>query len=302
MFKQFKKKYFSALLSLVSLSAMNSSLSAEEYYSDAGYYNHADYNFQQCCNYQDSCCDQPASGRIYIGAFGGEVFSNSPSMRQTGTAFFIEAQGGPLAVDARGRSRKKCAGFGGVQIGYALAPKQMGCSNWSIVPAAEVEALFYSHTREGLLINPTERIEAHDFLNSFSMDAGVYLVNGVVSLKSCHLGKFSPYLGAGVGAARISMHKAYSLQVDPPEPGVNHFNSKRSDSSWTFAAQGKAGLGYDIFENVRIFGEYRFLYLDTSRFNFGSTVFPGHAATTTWNVDVNSTWYNAFSFGIQFSM
>lgn len=59
---------------------------------------------------------------------------------------------------------------------------------------------------------------------------------------------------------------------------------------------------YKICQRFHIFAEYRFLFIDKSRFNFGSTVFPGHAATTTWDVDVKDMWYNAFVIGIQFDL
>lgn len=252
----------------------------------------------------DDCCCYSPCNRLYIGGFGGELFSNSSKMRQTGTAFFSEAVGGPLAVDARGRTHKESAGFGGAQIGYewSQCPISLGCSDFAITPAAEIEAFFYSHKKRGSLINPTVRLPEHDFIDSFNMNVGVYLVNGVIALNSCCLGKFSPYIGGGIGAADLRARKAKSLQISPPEAGINHFNSKRNDSTWAFAAQAKAGLRYNICDRIHIFGEYRFLFVDSSRFNFGSTVYPTHAPTSTWDVDLRRLYYNAFAFGIQFDL
>lgn len=276
------------LLALISLNIMHTSLTAEE-----------------CCYYADECCYQPecASNRIYIGAFGGENFSNRTSLSQRGTAFFEEAVGGPLAVDAKGHSHKKTSGFGGAQIGYEWAQNSFNCGNsgWNITPAAEVEAIFYRHTKKGDLLNPSIRLYEHDFRNTFPMHVGVYFINGVISLNNpCW--KFSPYIGGGIGAANISIRKADSLQVAPLEAGINHFNSKRSDTAWTFAAQAKAGVRYNVFERFHIFGEYRFLYVDSSRYILGSTVYPNHAPTSTWNIDVGNICYNAFAFGIRFDL
>ena len=67
-FKLFKKSYLSAAFAFLTFSTM-SSLVANECFSCG-------------CN------------RFYIGAFGGELFSNAPTMRQTGTAFFLESAGG----------------------------------------------------------------------------------------------------------------------------------------------------------------------------------------------------------------
>lgn len=280
MFKLFGKKHLSVLLALVSLTATNHALMADE-----------------CC-YSES-------NRIYIGGFGGELFSNSTRITQTGTAFFLEAMGGPMAIDARGHAhKKKTAGFGGVQIGYewTQCPSQIGCSNWSITPAAELEAYWYRQTKKGHLINPSNRLPEHDFADSFRLNGGVYFVNGVLSLNNCCFSKFSPYIGGGIGAARIFINNAKSLQVAPPERGINHFNSDRSDSAWAFAAQAKAGIRYNIWDRVHIFGEYRFLYVDSTRYLFGSTKYPNHAPTSTWNVDLKSTTYNAFTFGLQYDL
>ncbi len=287
MFKLFNIKYLLAPLTFLFLSSIN--LSADDYYYPNGSSFAAD----------DCCCDTDCN-HFYIGAFGGGIYSDRIKLRQTGTAFFTEAEGGPLAVDARGHSRKFSSGFGGVQLGYAWAPSQ--CSCWGISKAAEVEAFFYRHKLRGELINPTDRLPEHDFLDSFHTNVGVFLVNGVFALENCGLGSFSPYIGVGVGAATLSLHKADSLQIDPPEAGINHFNSKRNDSDWAFAAQGKAGIKFNFCDRFNIFAEYRILFIDSSRYNFGSTVYETHAATSTWDVDVRNTWYNAFAIGIQFEL
>lgn len=274
------KNYLSTLLALVLLNTISSSLIAEE------------------------CCYPSTCNRLYVGGFGGCLYSNSTKMVQRGTAYFSEEVGGPLAIDARGDSRKNSSGFGGAQIGYEWAecPYYIGCSGWSLTPAAEVEAYWYSHTKKGDLINPTLRLPEHGFLDSFSMRMGVYFFNGVLSLNTPCLRKFSPYVGGGIGAANISVRKAKSLQVSPVELGINHFNSDRSDTSWTFAAQAKAGLRYNIFERIHLFAEYRFLFVDSSRFILGSTNYPNHASTSLWNVDIKNICYNAFVFGLQFDL
>lgn len=265
---------------LVSLSTMSPSLIADD-----------------CC-----CPSQCNNNRFYIGAFGGELFSESTKFAQTGTAFFTEAVGGPLAVDARGHSKKHSSGYGGVQIGYEW--RNSDCCTWSLDPAIEIEAFFYRHKHRAHLINETDpnRLPEHDFLDTFHSNTGVYLVNGVLSLNACCLGDFSPYIGGGVGAANIRIKKADSLQVEPVEAGINHFNSDRKDTTWAFAAQLKAGLRYNFCERFHIFAEYRFLYVDNSWFQFGSTVYPTHAPTSTWDVEMKSTCNHAYAIGIQFDI
>lgn len=257
-----------------------------------------------CCDTftSDPCCEP--SNRMYIGGFGGGLFSNSTTVTQMGTAFFTEAEGGPLAVYARGKTKSTESGFGGVQVGYEMAPRSSfgACSDWSLAPAAEIEAFWYSHTKTGHLINPTDRLPEHDFLDSFHMKSGVYLANFVLSLTNSNFASFTPYVGGGVGATRISISRASSLQTSPPEEGINHFNSKRDDSTWAFAAQAKVGLRYNICNSFHIFGEYRYLFVDSSNYIFGSTVYPTHAPTSPWNVKVQNINYNAFVFGLQYDL
>lgn len=276
----FSRGCLSALLMLLSLSAMNSSLMAWESY--------------------DSCdCN-----RIYVGAFGGGIYSNSAKLHQLGTVFFNEAAGGPLAVFAQGHLRKSSSGFGGVQIGYEWlqCPQYIQCSDWTVVPTTELEAYFYSHHKKGHFVNSTDRLPEHDFVNSFHMNMGVYLFNTMFSLNNpCWCG-FSPYIGANIGATRISVRNAKSIQIAPEEPEINYFNSKRSDSDWTFAAQAKVGVQYKFCGSFHIFAEYRYLFVDSSNYIFGSTVYPTHAPTSPWNVKVKHFHYNAFALGIQFDL
>lgn len=250
------------------------------------------------------CCDSCESNRFYIGAFGGGIYSDSTRLTQMGTAFFPEADGGPLAVNARGHSKRKSSGFGGAQIGYEWlqCPLNIGC--WNITSAIELEGYWFKNKKKGHLINHAadDRLPEHDFLDSFRLNTGVYLANAVFSLNHSCMGRFSPYVGVGLGATRLSLRNAKSLQVAPAEPGINHFNSKRSDSSWAFAAQVKAGLRYNICSSLHIFGEYRYLFVDSSNYVLGSTVYPTHVPTSPWNVKVNNLHYNAFVIGIQYDL
>lgn len=251
------------------------------------------------------CCNSCTCNRLYIGAFGGGLYSDRTRISQMGTALFSEYEGGPLAVEARGHLKSNQTGFGGLQIGYELSTRPDACSCWSLSPAIEIEAFWYSNKLKGKLFNARDRdrLPEHRFVDRFHVDTGVYLVNGVFSLNNtCCGGSFTPYIGLGVGAARISFDNAKSKHVNPPEPGINHFNSNKSDTSWAFVAQAKAGLRYNIYKSFHIFGEYRYLYVDFSNYIFGSTVFSTHARTTPWNVKVHNNHYNAFVFGLQYDL
>jgi opacity protein-like surface antigen len=266
-----------SLLALVSLSLINFSLTAYE------------------------CCEPPSSNRLYVGAFGGGIYSDSSKISQFGTAFFPEDILGPLSVIAEGHLNKTSTAFGGLQVGYEWS-KPCG-SGWSYATAGELETFFFEGKKNGHLINQTVNgLPEHDFFDTFHMNSSVILANIVFSLNSDCLFGLTPYVGGGIGATRISLNKANSLQIEPLEAGINHFNSRRNDSSWAFAAQAKAGLRYNFCQMFHIFAEYRYLYVDSSNYIFGATNYITHVPTSPWNVRVKNINYNAFDIGVQFDL
>ena len=111
----------------------------------------------------------------------------------------------------------------------------------------------------------------------------------------------TPYIGGGIGGARVSVSGANSLQIAPPEPGVNHFNSGTNSSVWTFAAQAKVGVRVALGPHAYVFGEYRYLYVGSNDQIFGNTVYAGHAATTAWTVRFDDASYHLGTVGIGFN-
>lgn len=241
---------------------------------------------------------------FYIGVFGGGGGLSSEHVTQTGTAFFPAASGGPLAVHAAGNPSSNTVGIGGMHLGYEWHPCPPGrdIGVWNIIPAAEVEGYYLGVTTNGHLINPTTRLPEHNFLDNFPMNTGVMLANGVFTLKTPYSNVITPYVGAGVGAAIISISGANSLQTAPAEPGINHFNSNTSASNWTFATQAKVGFHFVLTSYCRLFAEYRYLYLSPTSYTFGATKYPTHVPTTKWNVNFNSMNYNMGAAGIEFTI
>lgn len=230
---------------------------------------------------------------VYFGAFGGGGFF-STDIAQRGTAFLPESSGGALTVDARGKSSGDWYGFGGLHLGYEWLAKDTQKS-WSITPAVEVEGYYFTKTIQTNIEDKNNILEMHVFKATFPARFGVLIFDTVVALTNDYI---TPYIGAGVGASSMTVHSADSEQIDPPEPGVNHFNSDRYTTSWGFAAQVKAGLRYQLFKHMRLFGEYRFLYRSAQDMVFGSTRYPTHSVTSNWNVRLSGLYYNMFSLGI----
>lgn len=235
---------------------------------------------------------------MYIGGFSGWGYTDS-SIEQKATAFLSIASGGPLSVNATGDSSASHFWFGGGHVGYAF--RKNNTESWDLTPAIELEGYYFANTLKVNVENDSIRLDLHDFSDTFPMKTGIILVNGSLAFTNNYI---TPYLGAGLGAGMVSIHGADSEQINPPEPGINHFNSDPNDFEWAFAVQAKGGLSHifmpkDSF-NIQIFSEYRFLYLSSTTYTFGSTQYPGHAATTNWDVTFSKRYYNLFSLGLDF--
>lgn len=247
-----------------------------------------------------------ATDKIYFGVFGGGGSSNHVSINQYGTAFFTEAVGGPLAVNAFGHTNSRSVGIVGGHIGYQWRDIFLNASSnqASLAPAVELEGYYVgkSSFRGHDINNDTTRLPEHDFLVTYPLKTGVFLANAVLNFNSVNYARWHPYVGAGIGAAVLSIANADSLQVAPLEAGVNHYNGNPNDKVATFAAQTKVGLNFAFSEHLSVFGEYRWLYLADTNFNFGSTVYPTHAPTSSWNANLGSQSYNMGAGGIRFTV
>ena len=233
---------------------------------------------------------------IYFGGFGGVIFPYNVTVTQRGTAFYTEAEGGPLAVEATGHAKAQTKGFGGAHIGYEWMNEI--CKGFRLAPALEIEGMYFANTsKRASLNNPTTRLPEHNFKDKFPTRIGTLLANGILEFNNDYI---SPYIGVGVGVGFVSIHNAVSTQVAPPEAGVNHFNTDRSEYNSLFATQAKAGLRYRFCKHYRLSAEYRFIYLTSSIFNFGSTSYPDHVPTSPWMVKLGPLAYNAVTVGFDF--
>jgi len=243
--------------------------------------------------YKEGPAVSPVPGRgAYVSLFGGWGRGDSSSASQLGTDFLPEATGGPLAINATGRTNTSRGAFVGAQIGH----------EWSygsrLLPALEIEGLYLARTQRGATLeNPSTRIPEHTFKVTFPTRTAVVLANAVVGFRTPNQNVI-PYVGGGIGAAHISIDGASSTQRNPLEAGINHFNSGRDSSDWTFAAQAKAGVRIALGNSAYVFGEYRYLYVGSHDHNFGPTVYPTHVATSASTVHSGHTSYHLLAGGI----
>ncbi|MEI6707059.1 MAG: hypothetical protein WCK96_07980 [Methylococcales bacterium] len=274
---------------------------------------------------------EKTSRGLYLGVFGGGGVSDNNDFTQSGVAFKrtdhapFYKENYDLFVDTKGAANSKSAAIGGLHIGYEWSEIPMGSnqSGWGLRPALEFEGFYLGSSQSGNLTNPqTERgvpLEGsytgehdlvpnqHTFTDSFNVDMGVLLTNGIFSFKTPWSAKIFPYIGGGIGAAITSLSKGNSVQTSNPllptgyEAGINHYNSNTNASSSSFAAQGKAGIRAELMDHLSIFAEYRYLHVSATNYTFGSTVYPSeHAETSNWDSHVGSMNFHTGIFGIEY--
>lgn len=243
---------------------------------------------------------QEDSEGLYIGAFGAVGSSTSASLQQRGAVLLPPPSPLPrLPIDARGSTNSKSVTAGGIHLGYEWKRWNLDSdSSWGLKPAAEIEGVYIGkHSPLGEMpIMP--RFLGTQYV-TIPMTAGVFTANAVFTLQTPYSDRIFPYLGIGIGMASLSIRGADS--ANPSEPGINHFNSDPDASDTAFAFQFKVGVKAEIYEELFLFAEYRYLSIDSTSYTFGATDYPGlHFPTTPWNVNLGHQQYNLFVAGLQY--
>lgn len=243
-------------------------------------------------NYYSNSRDSHDNGGTYLALFGGGGTGSSDGARQLGTVYFIEAAGGPQSINARGNLKSDATGVVGAHVGYEWRHGE------HLRPAVEIEALYLPSTdHHGKMDNTNVRLTEGLFENTLPTSTSVLLANAVMGFETPYHG-ITPYVGGGIGAAYLSVRDATSKQLNPAEPGINHFNSESDSGALTAAAQLKAGVRMALTENTYLFGEYRYLYIGAHDQTFGQTEAAGHASTSPWTVSYDGTAYNLGTVGL----
>jgi opacity protein-like surface antigen len=242
------------------------------------------------------------NGRFYTGVFGGGGGFSVSNFTQSATKYSPPSEGGTLNVTALGGGRTAGVGMAGIQVGYLWPelvdknPKRANPSSLNI--GTEFEGYYLGTKLEHTLGSAPPRPATFDStfpINGGTLLGGIALHFGMSEQKRYHL-----FLGGAAGTSVLTAHDATSYQILPTESGINHFNTKPTATAWTFAAQAKIGLMYDVTDHFKITGEYRFLYLTPARFTFGSTLYTGHPATTPWRVKFGNMYVNLGDLGLSY--
>lgn len=247
----------------------------------------------------DACfaADAASDPGAYIGLFGGVGSATEASLQQEGTVLVNQFISLPINADGSTGSGTHIS-TGGIQIGYEWNRWNFGQSGWSLKPAAEVEGIYLGkHSPTGEMpIIPTALGNQYVTIPT---TASVFLANAIFTVQTPYSNKIFPYVGVGAGAAFVSIRGSDS--ANPSEPGINHFNSDPDASSSALAIQLKAGIKGEIYKDLYVFGEYRFLSIESTSYSFGQTDYPGlHLPTTSWQVNLGRQQYNLLVAGLQY--
>ncbi len=107
------------------------------------------------------------------------------------------------------------------------------------------------------------------------LSATTLMVNVFKDFNVDAAGRLTPYLGVGIGAARIRpeiSNISYIDAADPTNPAAAGagYRVVAADQEYVPAYQGMAGLSFDFTDNMMI--DVRYKYLATNEFNYGSYV------------------------------
>ncbi len=240
------------------------------------------------------------TGAFYAGAFGGGGGFSVSNFTQSTTKYSPPSQGGAIHVSAYGGGKTAGVGMVGVKLGYLWPEWESQSSKrnslLNVRLAAEFEG-YYLGTKISRYLNTGYAT----FISTYPINGGTLLGSFVCNFpKNGDLG-LSLFLGAAAGTSVLTSYSATSYQIAPEEPGINHFNTKPTASAWTFAAQGKLGLSFDLLDQLKLTGEYRFLYLTPAKFTFGSTNYPNHPQTSSWTVKFGNMFVNMGDIGLTYT-
>ncbi|MFC3694730.1 outer membrane protein [Chenggangzhangella methanolivorans] len=94
------------------------------------------------------------------------------------------------------------------------------------------------------------------------IDAWTLFWNGYVDLITIH--GFTPYVGGGIGVARLDVKGGYDTKPIANCPGCKP-DSYGGDAQWNFAWNLQAGASYQITDNLLFDANYRFVDLGEAR-------------------------------------
>lgn len=172
-------------------------------------------------------------------AMAQDILNTGPSPGRPFGPWYGSVSGGYAMIDERNGSDNSDTASVSINDGYVLAAA-IGYK-WPKYVRTELEFSFQRSTVDSLKVNGT-RYDANGEINVFDLALNAYhdIDTGT---------KFKPYLGGGVGGARLSLD-------NPSAAGVQG----NGDHTYRMEAHGEVGVGYELGHEVVIGPSYRYTY------------------------------------------
>ena len=205
----------------------------------------------------------PRDGRWYIGGAGGAMVQQ---IVENGTVTAVGQQ--PLNQEDSGQLGAYLA----LRAGYDFAVRDVQLAFGEPTPmrtALELE-FNYLGSYEKMAVYPNGGAPVGT--ETFNLNAYSVLLNGLIKFEDLPV---TPYFGGGVGCS-VLYAQNHKLTVAGSVSGqdVDYSSASANANNVCLALQAIVGLERQVYENLSIFIEYRFMaYMDVN-FNFGSQSTP----------------------------
>lgn len=182
--------------------------------------------------YTPTPMEPETKGGLYVAIFGGV------NVAQTGDVDDEEDDVGLLG-DVSADINSDVGWFAGLKFGYVFPCESV------VKPVLEIEG-FYNGVNADFDVDT----DLGDFNVNADFHSAVFMVNAMAKFD---LGKFQPYIGAGIGYAHTWIDQVEVDDVEVDDVG---------EDEGTLAYQGIAGLEYHVTDKIGIFTEYKALVFD----------------------------------------
>jgi opacity protein-like surface antigen len=205
----------------------------------------------------------PRDGRWYVGAAGGAMVQQ---IVESGTVTAVGQQ--PLNEEDSGRIGAYLAG----RVGYDFAVRDVQLAFGGPTPMRTAMELEFNYlgAYEKMSVYPNGGAPVGT--ETFNLNAYTVLLNGLIKFEELPI---TPYFGGGVGCA-VLYAQNHKLTVNGLVNGqnVDYTTAEANANNVCLALQAIVGIERQLYQNLSMFIEYRFLaYMDVN-FNFGSQSTP----------------------------
>ncbi len=209
----------------------------------------------------------PRDGRWYIGGAGGAMVQQ---IVENGTVTAVGQQ--PLNQEDSGQLGAYLA----LRAGYDFAVRDVQLAFGEPTPMRTAMELEFNYlgSYEKMAVYP--KGGAPVGTETFNLNAYSVLLNGLIKFEDLPV---TPYFGGGVGCS-VLYAQNHKLTVAGSVNGqdVDYSSASANANNVCLALQAIVGLERQVYENLSIFIEYRFMaYMDVN-FNFGSQSTPNGSA------------------------